>query len=87
MALITWLDKIDGFDLGDPQKNVNASDMNIIKSAVNTNAGLLTSMFIENEVPAGSINSINVTFSLSNAPISNSLKLYHNGIRLKGGGR
>lgn len=32
---ITWLDKIDGFDLGNPQKNVNAADMNQIKVAVN----------------------------------------------------
>lgn len=33
--MITWLDKIDGFDLGNPQKNVNAADMNQIKVAVN----------------------------------------------------
>jgi hypothetical protein len=32
MALITWLDKIDGSDPVNPQKNVNASDMkNLIK--------------------------------------------------------
>lgn len=86
MALITWLDKIDGLDLGDPQKNVNAADMNQIKTAVNTNAGLLTTMFVENEVPSGAVNSLNVTFGLANTPVSGSLKLYHNGIRLKGGG-
>jgi len=38
MAFITWLNKIDGSDAGDPQKNVNAADMNQIKTAVNTNA-------------------------------------------------
>lgn len=86
MAIITWLDKIDGLDLGDPQKNVNAEDMNQIKTAVNTNAGLLTSMFVENEVPSGSVNSSNVTFGLANTPVSGSLKLYRNGMRQKGGG-
>lgn len=42
MAVITWLNKIDGLDLNDPQKNVNAADMNEIKSVVNTNEGLTT---------------------------------------------
>lgn len=37
MALITWLDKIDGTNPSNPQENVNASDMNQIKTAVNTN--------------------------------------------------
>lgn len=37
MAIITWLDKIDGFDLSNPRKNVNADDMNQIKNAVNDN--------------------------------------------------
>lgn len=32
---ITWLDKIDGLDLNDPQKNVNAADMNQIKLTAN----------------------------------------------------
>jgi len=43
MATITWLDKIDGLDLLNPQKNVNAADMNQIKSAVNTNDSATTS--------------------------------------------
>lgn len=42
MATITWLNKIDGLDLNDPQKNVTAADMNEIKSVVNTNDGLTT---------------------------------------------
>jgi len=42
MAIITWLDKIDGSDAGNPQKNVNAADMNQIKTVTNTNAGLIT---------------------------------------------
>jgi len=43
MATITWLDKIDGLDLLNPQKNVNAADMNQIKTAVNTNDTSLSS--------------------------------------------
>jgi hypothetical protein len=39
MATITWLNKIDGSDAGDPQKNVNSADMNQIKTVVNTNDG------------------------------------------------
>ncbi len=42
MATITWLDKIDGLDLLDPQKNVNAADMNQIKTTVNTNDSTTT---------------------------------------------
>lgn len=43
MATITWLDKIDGLDLANPRKNVDADDMNQIKTAVNTNDGAHTS--------------------------------------------
>jgi hypothetical protein len=44
MAVITWLNKIDGSDAGDPQKNVNAADMNLIKTVVNTNDGNTTTV-------------------------------------------
>lgn len=44
MATITWLNKIDGSDPGDPQKNVNAADMNLIKTVVNTNDGNTTTV-------------------------------------------
>jgi hypothetical protein len=50
MALITWLDKIDGSDAGDPQKNVNAADMNHIKTVVNTNVGLIAT--VQGEIDA-----------------------------------
>lgn len=98
---ITWLDKINGFDLGDPQKNVNASDMNEIKTTVNNNEATLTNLgssfttftgttfqgtFVENEVPTGAVNGSNVTFTLLNTPIVGSVKLYINGIRLKAAG-
>lgn len=99
--MITWLNKIDGFDLNDPQKNVNAADMNEIKTTVNTNETTLTNLgasfttftgttfqgsFVENEVPVGTMNSSNPTFTLANTPIVGSVKLYINGIRLQSGG-
>lgn len=99
--MITWLNKIDGLDLGDPQKNVNAADMNQIKSNVNTNETTLANLgtsfttftgttfpgtFVENMVPVGTVNGINVTFTLSDTPIAGSVKLYINGIRLKAAG-
>lgn len=57
-STITWLTKIDGFDLNDPQKNVNAADMNEIKTVTNTNAAEVdlkaySSSFVENEVAGG----------------------------------
>jgi len=179
MATITWLDKIDGLDLLDPQKNVSAADMNQIKTTVNTNDGSFTShtgntsnphsvtktqvglgnvdntsdadkpvstaqataigvvqsdvnthealinnphsvtkaqvglsnvdntsdvdkpvstaqqdaldlksdiiSFVDNEVPDGDIDSVNVTFTLFDIPISGSLKLFWNGIKQRSG--
>lgn len=88
-SVVTWLNKIDGFDLSNPQKNVNASDMNQIKSSINANAALhdsLAESVIENEVPSGTINGINNTFSILNSAIAGSTKLYQNGIRLRSGG-
>lgn len=79
MATISWLDKIDGGDLGNPRMNVNASDMNAIKNTVNENAALmaLLSSFVENEVPSGS----GTDFTIANTPVAGSVKLYRNGIR------
>lgn len=40
--------------------------------------------FVDNEVPSGTVNGSNVTFTLANAPApATSLKLYKNGLRLK----
>ena len=43
--------------------------------------------FVENEVPSGSINSSNTSFTVVTAPSSGTLKLYHNGFRLTVGSR
>ena len=43
--------------------------------------------FVDNEVPSGTINSSNVTFTTANAPNpADSLKVFINGMRMKGGG-
>lgn len=39
--------------------------------------------FIDNEIPVGTLNSINTVFILSNPPLTNSLHLYLRGLRLK----
>ena len=39
--------------------------------------------FVDGEVPSGTINGINSIFNLNFIPISGSLKLYLNGVRLK----
>lgn len=85
---ITWLDKIDGLDLGDPQKNVNAADMNQIKNehnALETTVGgkVAASTFVDNETPTGTVNGSNVTFNLSFTPVAGSVQLYKNGMRQK----
>ena len=137
MATITWLDKIDGLDLLNPQKNINAADMNQIKSAVNTNDSATTAAlalkasityvdstaaskvadtinngtttvapsqnavfdalalkadsstvlasFVENEVPSGTINGVNTAFIITYTPVSGSVKVYWNGMRMKVG--
>jgi hypothetical protein len=38
--------------------------------------------FAESEIPSGTINGVNATFTLANTPVTNSLKLYRNGQRL-----
>jgi hypothetical protein len=48
------------------------------------NPGLLTTdtRIIEGEVPSGSINSSNVTYTLANTPIAGSVKVYWNGMKM-----
>lgn len=41
---------------------------------------------IDDETPGGDMNGGNVTFTLTNIPVANTLKLYLNGQRLKDGG-
>ena len=53
---------------------------------VQDNSGTLSpSNFVTEETPSGTINGVNVTFTLANTPTSGTLKLYLNGLRLKSG--
>lgn len=51
---------------------------------VKTAAG--TQSIVDNEVPSGLVNSSNTVYTLASTPATNSLMLYKNGVRLKGGG-
>ena len=46
-----------------------------------TTAGYTTANFVDNEVPSGSINGSNVTFTLANTPVAGSVHLFINGLR------
>lgn len=45
-----------------------------------------TTGLVQNEVPGGSVNSSNTAFTTASAFATNSLRVYRNGVRLKGGG-
>lgn len=92
---ITFADKDKTLPTSDPRRLIREEDVNEIKSVVNANATDVTtqlalrallSSFVENEVPSGSVNSSNVTFTLANTPVAGSVRLYQNGLLLKGGG-
>ncbi len=54
------------------------------KNYVDTHA-VVSTTFVDNETPTGTVNGVNVTFTLANTPTANSEHLYLNGIRqLKG---
>jgi hypothetical protein len=47
-------------------------------------SGLIgSSLFVDDETPTGDIDDINDTFTLANTPITGSVKVYQNGIRLR----
>lgn len=43
--------------------------------------GYTTANFIDNEVPSGTVNGVNATFTLANTPTAGTVHLYKNGIR------
>lgn len=50
-----------------------------------TSAGLLNANFVDKEIPSGSINGSNVTFTLANTPTAGSEHLYLNGVLQESG--
>jgi hypothetical protein len=71
--------KVDGFDWG------TASDTTIASTLAIKNYLSNATSFVDEEVPTGSVNGVNVEFTLANAPVATSLKVYLNGQRLKSG--
>jgi len=57
----------------------------IVWQQVQVSAGLQTSNFVDKEVPSGSVNGSNATFTLANTPTSGSEHVYLEGLLLKSG--
>lgn len=53
--------------------------------ALPTSPGLLSTNFVDKEVPSGSINGSNVTFTLANTPVAGSEHLYYWGTLMESG--
>jgi hypothetical protein len=47
--------------------------------------GLTDSNFVENEIPSGTIDGVNDTFTIANSPVAGTLQLFKNGIRMREG--
>src|SRR5216683_3557106 len=50
-------------------------------TAASSGTALQTSNFVDNEVPSGTINGVNATFTLANTPVAGSEHLHKNGLR------
>lgn len=92
---ITYDDKDNTLPTSDPRRLVRDDDLNEIKSVVNANettmtSGLsarpLTSSFVWSEIPTGTINGSNDTFTLANDPIAGTARVYADGIRVNASG-
>lgn len=55
-------------------------------TVVTTNTVIGGINIADSEIPSGTINASNLTFTLAHTPVSGSLKLYSDGIRMSGGG-
>jgi len=66
--------------------SVTVTDISTSAGTWNTEASvnaLTTANFIFNEVPSGTINGTNATFTLANTPTSGTVRIYLNGLRQK----
>lgn len=81
MALITFQNKDKTLPTSDERRLIREEDINEIKTVVNANA---TTMFVENEEMAGTMNGVNLIFTIANTPVAGSLKIY-DAIRLREG--
>ena len=49
-------------------------------------SSVASNSFVSNEIPSGTVNGTNATFTLANTPVSGTLALYRDGQLMKGGG-
>lgn len=56
-----------------------------ISSAIAGTDYVVPTSFVDSETPSGLVNGSNTSFTLSNTPISGSVKLFKNGVRLRAG--
>jgi hypothetical protein len=68
--------------------DIEATDLRSLVEDIADSFGNLEDdgIFVDKEVPTGSINSSNVTFTLSNTPVSGSEHVYLNGLLQEDGG-
>lgn len=92
LGVLTAKGQVIGYDgTNHTSVAVAASDGMLLQSDSTAAAGLswasalLASSIIESETPAGTIDGTNVTFTLANAPVAGTLKLYKNGMRQNAG--
>jgi len=57
-----------------------------LRRATQKSLDAFKSSFVDSEIPAGTIDGSNKVFTLANTPISGSVKVFVNGVRLKSGG-
>lgn len=57
----------------------------VLQGGVNkkVSASSVLNLFVENETPSGSINDVNTVFTLANTPVTGSVKVFLNGLRMK----
>jgi hypothetical protein len=63
-------------------KTVNGNSL-VGSGNVTISTGLTTSNFVFNEIPSGTIDGSNVTFTLANTPVTGTIQLFKNGFLLK----
>lgn len=85
-SLITW----DGSAVGATELLIGTTGqvLTVVAGAAAwaANAALGAANFVDNEVPAGTVNGTNPTFTLANTPVTGTVHLFVNGVRMTAGG-
>lgn len=85
MAQVTFQNKDKTLPTSDPRRLIREEDVNELKARINTNdPSKEDGLFVENEEMAGTMNGVNLIFTIANTPVAGSLKIY-DAIRLREG--